>query len=193
MSYWSCEKIDLTGRRFGRWTVLSEAPPDRNGNPRWNCVCDCGTKKEVYGHKLRDGVSKSCGCLRKELKTKHGYCGTHIYRVWRMMMNQNSVRGIEVHEEWKKDAGAFAEWAIENGIGEGKHFLRYDTRKGFTPENCHFSDNPNQAQGRKSRHFITLDGETHSAAEWARITGIPYQTIMGRIAVGRTPEEILRK
>lgn len=55
--------IDLTGRTFGRWTVLSHA-----GQKNWRCRCDCGTEKEVDGLSLRDGRSKSCGCRRIDWK-----------------------------------------------------------------------------------------------------------------------------
>jgi hypothetical protein len=53
--------IDMTGKKYGKWTVLSHAR-----DKRWNCRCDCGTEKEVEGLTLRDGRSKSCGCLANE-------------------------------------------------------------------------------------------------------------------------------
>ena len=40
------KRIDLTGKRFGRWTVVSESDlRDCNGNIMWNCKCDCGREK----------------------------------------------------------------------------------------------------------------------------------------------------
>lgn len=57
--------IDLTGQRFGRWTVLERAP-NRNRTVYWLCQCDCGTIKEVKGQCLREGESTSCGCYQKE-------------------------------------------------------------------------------------------------------------------------------
>lgn len=95
--------------------------------------------------------------------------------------------------EWRASPGAFERWALANGYADAKLLLRYHKERGYTPGNCYWAEKTNRGQGRRNKHFITLGGETHSAAEWARITGIPYQTIMGRIAVGRTPEEILRK
>lgn len=58
--------IDLTGQRFGRWTVLNKAP-SKNRMVYWNCQCDCGTIKTVKGASLRNGESQSCGCLHKEI------------------------------------------------------------------------------------------------------------------------------
>lgn len=58
--------IDLTGKRFGRWMVLSKAP-SKNRMVYWNCQCDCGTIRAVKGASLRNGESQSCGCLHKEI------------------------------------------------------------------------------------------------------------------------------
>lgn len=62
---------DLTGRKFGRWTVIEFSGRKMYRNhPQilWKCVCECGTiKEDVHGGTLRRGESKSCGCLRVEL------------------------------------------------------------------------------------------------------------------------------
>jgi len=59
------KKIDLTGQRFGRWTVISWGSI-KNGVTKWNCICDCGIEREVSSGHLRAGESESCGCLRLE-------------------------------------------------------------------------------------------------------------------------------
>jgi len=57
--------IDMTGQRFGKWTVLGKAETN-SGKGRWWCRCDCGTVKIVYGHSLRNGETLSCGCTRRK-------------------------------------------------------------------------------------------------------------------------------
>ena len=58
--------VDLTGRRFGSLTVISEAEKyvQKNGDKlrRWNCLCDCGNKTIVLHNNLTSphGV-RSCG------------------------------------------------------------------------------------------------------------------------------------
>jgi len=59
--------IDHAGQRFGRLTVLGRAPGRYStGAVCWLCRCDCGTEKVVAGQSLRAGLSRSCGCLRRE-------------------------------------------------------------------------------------------------------------------------------
>ena len=62
--------IDLTGQRFGRWTVLKKMPKQEyktTSSAWWLCRCDCGKEAIVSSASLRKGTSKSCGCYRTEL------------------------------------------------------------------------------------------------------------------------------
>jgi 5-methylcytosine-specific restriction endonuclease McrA len=60
--------INIQGQTFGRWTVLNYVgirPSDRRAV--WRCQCICGNFGEVTSQDLRDGHSKSCGCLREDV------------------------------------------------------------------------------------------------------------------------------
>lgn len=64
-------KENLIGQKFGRWTVIDEAPNrvSASGKTRsimWKCKCECGTVKDVGARALKTGMSASCGCLQKE-------------------------------------------------------------------------------------------------------------------------------
>lgn len=65
----TCE--DLTGRKFGRWTVLYRAPNVMEPRGReaivWHCRCECGTERDVKAGSLKSGQSKSCGCLKSDV------------------------------------------------------------------------------------------------------------------------------
>lgn len=63
-----CE--DLTGQRFGRWTVLRNTGIKERSSYLFECQCDCGTIKNIRSGSLKSGNSKSCGCLAKELSRK---------------------------------------------------------------------------------------------------------------------------
>lgn len=57
--------IDLTGQQFGYLTVIKRVENVGKAT-RWLCKCKCGKEKIVYGTNLRRGLTKSCGCYRKE-------------------------------------------------------------------------------------------------------------------------------
>lgn len=61
------KKIDLTGKQFGEWTVISfdKSVTKEHGSVLfWNCRCNCGTERSVSGNNLRSGGSTNCGCVR---------------------------------------------------------------------------------------------------------------------------------
>lgn len=57
---------DLTGQRFGHWTVKCRAGKDKNNHALWLCDCDCGNEGVVLGTNLIRGLSTSCGCEKKK-------------------------------------------------------------------------------------------------------------------------------
>ncbi|WP_099301876.1 AP2 domain-containing protein [Bacillus sp. Marseille-P3800] len=66
--------LDLIGQRYNRWTVLKEAERTKSNKRTFLCKCDCGNTSVVQMDTLRNGNSKSCGCLKleraKETSTK---------------------------------------------------------------------------------------------------------------------------
>lgn len=61
--------LDLTGNKYGRWTVIKKAETSKK-DIEWNCVCECGNIGVIRGSSLRSGNSKSCGCLSREMASK---------------------------------------------------------------------------------------------------------------------------
>lgn len=61
--------IDLTAQKFGRWTVVSYSHKDSAG-AKWNCKCECGGDRIVYGFMLKSGRSTSCGCFKRDMLCK---------------------------------------------------------------------------------------------------------------------------
>lgn len=54
--------IDLTGQKYGLWTVLGKSNVrSPNGNIKWHCRCECGIERDVDSAALRLGTSSSCG------------------------------------------------------------------------------------------------------------------------------------
>lgn len=64
--------IDLTGKKFGRFTVIQRAANNKHGQAMWECECECGQRKIVAGYNLRNGNSQSCGCRKNEMIAEIG-------------------------------------------------------------------------------------------------------------------------
>ena len=199
------EVIDLTGKRFGRLTVLRQATEKQNNRICWVCICDCGKKVIISGQSLRSGATKSCGCLLRETARKnlepsirtHSQSKTRLYRVWcamkRRCYNPNTDaykhyggRGIKVCDEWKNDFVSFQEWALANGYDEeakvGQCTIdRKDNNKDYSPENCHWVTQKEQTRNTRTNHYVEYQGETVTIAELSEITGIPYNKLQPRI------------
>lgn len=198
--------IDLTGQRFGRWTVIARGSNASDGAARWRCRCDCGKEHIVRGRDLRAGVSKSCGCLQKDnarqLAMKYESCDMRLYRIWCAMRKRCNNpkhqyyyvyggRGISVCAEWESDFGAFQRWSIANGYSPELTIDRIDNQKGYSPENCRWADAKTQANNHRNNIMLTLDGETLTLAQWSEKIDINYETLLSRYKSGWTVEEIL--
>lgn len=59
--------INLMGQKFGRLTIVKRAGSDKWKNATWLCKCNCGREKIISGNDLREGNTKSCGCLKIEI------------------------------------------------------------------------------------------------------------------------------
>lgn len=67
--------IDMVGKKYGRLTVIERADDyvcNSGNEAQWLCECECGNKVKVIGSHLRSGVTKSCGCLRREKCAENG-------------------------------------------------------------------------------------------------------------------------
>ena len=196
---------DLTGQRFGRLTAVEYAGQGKTKGYLWKCKCDCGNETIVYGYALKSGNTKSCGCLWKEAtrakSTTHGMRHTKLYNVWcgikkRCYYEKNAnykdygARGICVCDEWQKFE-PFMEWALTNGYKEELSIDRIDTNGNYCPENCRWVDRYTQANNRTNSKYLTFNGETHTFAEWSRITAIPYETLRWRTIRGWSSQRAL--
>lgn len=198
--------VNLVGRKFGRLTVAKRVKNDSRGNAKWLCVCDCGNQKEILGSSLRQGLTRSCGCLLAEkasqrmtaMRLKTGLSQTKLYRVWSSMKercnNKSSKsfknyggRGIAVCEQWNdpdKGFENFLNWAHKNGYQEGLEIDRINNNDGYRPDNCRWvSSKDNSRNLRKNVPVCVISKSTgmkkncRSLSEAEEITGIDAERI----------------
>ena len=155
--------IDLTGKKFGRLTVLAPHPERYRYSgqtvPRWICRCDCRTEVVVPGRALRSGNTASCGCARIEKIKKHGLSETRAYQAWINMksrcLNPNSPgysywggRGIGFNERWREFEAFYAD------VGDppdGLSLDRPDNDGNYGPTNWRWADKSTQRRNQRPR------------------------------------------
>lgn len=195
--------VDITGMRFSRWLV-ERIDPTSGKIKFWHCVCDCGTRKLVFGGDLKRGMSKSCGCLARETRaarmTSHGFARHPAYRSWQHMRtrceNPNDDnfpiyggRGIVVCAQWQtfevfwQDMGST--WR------EGLSIDREDTDGNYEPGNCRWATAAQQANNRRTNIMIDTPDGRMNVSEAAIKFGINRSSIYTRINSGWPEHRLL--
>jgi ribosomal protein S27E len=193
------EKNDLTGKVFGRWTVIKLDRKEKRSS-FWEVKCECGTIKVVYRGSLTTGRSKSCGCLCAErislAKTTHGHTANGktslTYRTWVGMWsrctnkNEDSYphyggRGILIDPQWEK----FENFLSDMGVKPvGMSIERIDNDKNYCKENCRWATDIEQANNKRNSRILTHNNASMSLCSWARKVKISPKTIQDRLHSG---------
>lgn len=127
-----------------------------------------------------------------------------VYSIWHNMKSRcyydrtekykyYGGRGITVCDEWRNDFQAFYKWAMANGYRDDLTLDRIDVNGNYEPNNCRWVDMTCQNNHTSKNHYITHNGETKTASEWARQYGINRSLFNMRIRRGWSFEKAIGK
>lgn len=171
----------------------------------------------MAGPALTSGNTKSCGCLKSDSSRERGYrtikkaqqaCITHgrsktrLERIYSKMKqrcgNPNNKdyalyggRGIKVCAEWAVDPVAFFAWADANGYAENLTIDRRDGNGDYTPENCRWITQGDQARNTSRCRWIEWRGQRKLVSVWERDLNLTKGIVSRRILAGEEPGAVL--
>jgi hypothetical protein len=178
-----------TGCVFGRLTVVKDAR-DRSGKRAYLCSCQCGRVKIVNLQNLRRGLTKSCGCLHREIVSTHQMSNSPTHRSWSHMIQRCTNpkfkqfsdyggRGISVCERWRRFENFLADMGTRP---TSKSIDRWPDKNGnYEPGNCRWADSFQQNQNTRKSVYVLFLGERLSMSEFSRRIGMPRSTALDRI------------
>jgi hypothetical protein len=164
----------------------------------WNCECECGNEVAIQSIHLRSGMTRSCGCFRrealKELRTTHGMSDTRFYRIWSAMWNRcrntndkfyeiYGGKGISVCDEWKSfdvfkdDMLEEYETHVEEH-GENNTFIdRVEGSGNYEPSNCRWATNEQQSRNTSSKSGHKGVQRSSDGKKWVANISVNYKLI----------------
>jgi hypothetical protein len=195
------------GDEYGRLKIVKEVEKYK-GIRSFECLCSCGLAKTITLHNLRNGVTKSCGCLLYETRVKNGqrkYTHGHArqksrtYHTWLAMKlrclnekhlayNRYGGRGIKICKEWF----SFENFLKDMGERpEGKSLDRIDNDGDYCKENCRWATAKEQANNRKQTKIFSLEGKEYSIPEMSKFLNVPSQFLRNRLNANWDVNEII--
>ena len=187
LSMWKCV-CDCGNTRFVSYPNLM------SGNTK-SCGC---YNKQLNNERHIKGAKRQALIPKKEVKEVKKKGKQRLKNVWDGMLarcNDSSSpaykhyggRGIQVCKEWQ-DYECFQKWALENGYdwnakAQQCTLERINVNGNYCPENCKLIPQSLQANNRRNNVYITFRGITKNIAEWAKETGMTYDTIRKRYVV----------
>lgn len=193
-------RFDLTGKRFGRLTVIKRGKRNAQLARWWICLCDCGNYCEIRAGQLRNGGTKSCGCYyrrQKGLANYHPLKAIYYSMLHRCHSPSNTNykryggRGITVCDFWRQSMENFI-----NDMGErpsGYQLERIDNNKGYFKENCRWATIEEQSNNKSTNKFIEYDGIALTYQQWAKKIGISKSGFRKRMKLGWSIEKIINE
>lgn len=197
---------DITGQRYGRLVVQGPVAAIKR-KYHWHCICDCGTSCEVSMYNLKNGNTKSCGCLHKQIvsatiaKTNltHSHSFSKTYESWIGMKsrcnNPNASnyhnyggRGIAVCDSWSDFENFLADMGERP---EGTSIGRINVNGNYEPTNCRWETAKEQGCAMRTNILMSFDGRTQTVQQWADELGWPKGTLHKRLQLGWSHEKIL--
>lgn len=149
----------------------------------WRCAC--GKEVLLTNTRVRNGYTKSCGCMALDVSaakaTTHGKRYSREYSTWVAMRGRclspthkdyprYGAKGISVCSAWASSFEAF--FADMGHRPHGTTLDRIDPAKGYGPENCRWATPHEQARNRQDITIVDTPAGRMALVDYAAIVGL---------------------
>jgi hypothetical protein len=203
--------VDITNQKFGRLIALymtDKGSTEPRRDQRWLFRCDCGNEVEALKWSVRNGLTRSCGCLQRDVARRtgkqsasHGHTRggkrSPEYSSWRSMHDRCGNpkatgyerwggRGITVCERWHDFEAFLSDMGSRPSL---QHELdRINNNGNYEPGNVRWATPVEQNNNTSANRLLTIGGRAATIAEHARAASIPYKVLHKRVNDGWSPE-----
>ena len=207
------------GKKFSNSTVvdstLTGVSPSGTRKYRFTLKCTCGNTYTLSGKALGRAIEPCEMCRPVQARDDSSPYRHPLYGSWEATHNRCSNpndpsyknyggRGITVCPQWtgesavpgaKKSIGGFKQFISDMGPRPEGHSLdRIDNDGNYTPDNCKWSTQKEQASNRRDNVWVTLDGETKLFTHWCTQAGLDPRYMAEKMrGTTRTHEYILNR
>jgi hypothetical protein len=178
---------DLTGKRFGKLTIIGRSGQKQGGNILWLALCDCGKRTFATASNMKAGIKKSCGCIKQNQPAHNAVDRTgKRYGIWTVLKKVHSKQKTRTAWLCRCDCGTervMSAQYLKPSLGGIKSCgcLNHLSRRG--------QDAPGYKRGyyKKQSGYICFRGENRNG-EWREI---PFHVAVMEKTIGRrlTPGE----
>ena len=201
------KEIIKKGQKYNRLIAIKFVEM-KNLRQHWLFKCDCGKETTLRAESVKNGQTKSCGCLQKECReafalknTFHGMRYTKTYSSWVSMKvrcsDKNSSnwesyggRGITVCSEWMLFKNFFADMGDRP---KDKTLDRINNNGNYNKRNCRWATKKQQDNNKRTNHLLMYNGKTQNITEWAEELNMKRYLIYNRLIMGWSIEKALTR
>lgn len=201
----SKKETNIVGTKIGIYEVLYECDFKSNdGHRMFHVRCsECGWETNIQMHQIK--YTKKCkhkNRFGKYITPGKIWNNKRLYFIFKGMLDRcyNSkeknyrwygAKGVKVCGEWIQNPKSFEEWALDNGYKEGLTIDRIDESKDYSPENCRWITNEDNAKYKSTTRIIEVDDIQHTGREWPDLLNLGTNTI--NTMLRKYPEEQVKE
>ena len=187
------------GEKHGFLSAIKFISINSNSETSWLFICDCGKKLIAKCGNVRNGHTRSCGCVVR-IRNGESITNKRFYRTWYWMQRRVQRKIHPSSNKWTVAKNVKCEWLDYESFkkdmyrsynahvkkhGEKNTTIdRIDNSRNYSKENCRWATYKEQARNTSVNRYIEINGKKQLLIDVAEQIGIKTATLAYRIDHG---------